>query len=230
MEESPSAPTTRSYVASVPLSNRTSTPPACSVKPAIESPNRYVALSRLCSYNTRDRSDRSTSSSPPANSPGNRSSCRPAESTKRIGPAHSRQPWRQALKTWALDLYAVFAEHPWLLQAMIGRRLLGPNELAWLDRGIQAITDSGLDGGEQFDAILVLSSHVRNIAQQTISSGLTEQHLNQAFAEILATESARFPSLAAAMRTAAGSANQGLEFGLERILDGLELLISGRKG
>jgi AcrR family transcriptional regulator len=145
-------------------------------------------------------------------------------------PAHSRQRWRQALKTWALELYAVFTEHPWLLQAMIGRRLLGPNELAWMDRGIQALADSGLDGGEQFDAILVLSSHVRNIAQQTISTGLTEEHLNQALAEVLATEAARFPSLAAAMRTAGGSPNQGLEFGLERILDGLELLINGRKG
>jgi hypothetical protein len=48
-------------------------------------------------------------------------------------------------------------------------------------------------------------------------------------AEILTTEAERFPNLAAAMRTAAGGENQGLEFGLDRILDGLELLISARK-
>jgi AcrR family transcriptional regulator len=145
-------------------------------------------------------------------------------------PEHAKQPWRPALKTWALDLYAAFAKHPWLLQSTIGRRLLGPNELAWMDRGIAALTDVGLDGGEQFDSILVLTSHVRNIAQQTLTTGLTEEHINQALGEIMATEAARFPSLAAAMRTAADSSSQGLEFGLERILDGLEVLISARTG
>lgn len=144
-------------------------------------------------------------------------------------PEHDDLPWREALKTWALDLYAAFAKHPWLLQSTIGRRLLGPNELAWMDRGIQALTDSGLDGGEQFDSILVLTSHIRNLAQQTITTGLSEDHINQALAEILSTEAARFPSLVAAMQTAAGSENQGLEFGLDRILDGIELLISARK-
>jgi tetracycline repressor-like protein len=104
---------------------------------------------------------------------------------------------------------------------------LGSNELAWMDRGIRALADSDLNGGEQFDSILVLTSHVRNIAQQALTlpgrtTGLTEEHINQALAEILTTEAARFPSLAAAMQTAAGTENQGLEFGLDRILDGLE--------
>jgi AcrR family transcriptional regulator len=145
-----------------------------------------------------------------------------------LPPEHPAQPWRDALKTWALDLYAAFTKHPWLLQSTIGRRLLGPNELTWMDRGIQALADSGLDGGEQFDSILVLTSHVRNIAQQTITTGLTEEHLNRALADILTTEAARFPSLTAALTTAAGNENQGLEFGLDRILDGLEALISAR--
>jgi AcrR family transcriptional regulator len=143
-------------------------------------------------------------------------------SDQAIGPPPERTglPWREALKTWALDLYAAFAEHPWLLQSTIGRRLLGPNELTWMDRGIQALAGSGLTGGEQFDSILVLTSHVRNLAQQTITTGLAEDDINQALAEILTTEAARFPSLAAALQTAAGSENQGLEFGLDRILDG----------
>jgi AcrR family transcriptional regulator len=144
-------------------------------------------------------------------------------------PEHDDRPWREALKTWSLELYTAFARHPWLLQSTIGRRLLGPNELAWMDRGIASLRDSGLNGGEQFDSILVLTSHVRNLAQQTITTGLTEDHINQALGEILTTEAARFPNLAAAMQTAAGSENQGLEFGLDRILDGLELLISARK-
>ena len=142
--------------------------------------------------------------------------------------------WRAALQTWAMDLYAGFTRHPWLLQSTIGRRLLGPNELAWMEQGLAALGDSGLRGGEQLDSILVITSHVRNIAQQSTtfpghSVGLTEEEVTRSLAEILTTESDRFPNLAAALRTAAGSENQGLEFGLDRILDGLELLISARK-
>ena len=149
-------------------------------------------------------------------------------------PEHAALPWREALQTWALDLYAGFSRHPWLLQSTIGRRLLGPNELAWIERGVAALVDSGLRGGEQLDSILVITSHVRNIAQQSTtfpghSVGLTEEEITQSLAEILSTEGDRFPSLTAALRTAAGSENQGLEFGLDRILDGLELLITARR-
>ena len=148
-------------------------------------------------------------------------------------PDHPELPWREALNTWAIDLYDGFTQHPWLLQSTIGRRLLGPNELAWMERGIAALTDSGLTGGEQFDSILVITSHVRNIAQQSAtfpghSVGLTEEEITRSLAEILTTEADRFPSLTAAIQTAGGSENQGLQFGLDRILDGLELLIRAR--
>jgi hypothetical protein len=152
-----------------------------------------------------------------------------------IGPPPDRPalPWREGLHTWAIDLYEAFARHPWLLQSTIGRRLLGPNELAWMERGLAMLADSGLTGGEQLDSILVVTSHVRNLAQQSApfpgsTTGLTEEDLQQSLTEILTTEAARFPHLVAAMRTAADGGDQGLEFGLERILDGLELLVRSR--
>lgn len=149
-------------------------------------------------------------------------------------PVRPDLPWREALHTWAIDLYDGFTQHPWLLLSTVGRRLLGPNELAWMEQGVAALTDTGLTGGEQLDSILVITSHVRNIAQQSTTfpghtTGLTEEDMQQSLAEILTTEADRFPHLTTAMRTSAGSENQGLEFGLERILDGLELLITGRK-
>jgi AcrR family transcriptional regulator len=149
-------------------------------------------------------------------------------------PDRPHLPWREALHTWAIDLYDGFRLHPWLLLSTVGRRLLGPNELAWIENGVAALTDTGLTGGEQMDSILVITSHVRNIAQQSTTfpghtTGLTEEDMQQSLAEILSTEADRFPHLTTAMRTSAGSENQGLEFGLERILDGLDLLITGRK-
>ncbi|HEY3558358.1 MAG TPA: TetR/AcrR family transcriptional regulator C-terminal domain-containing protein [Kribbella sp.] len=149
-------------------------------------------------------------------------------------PDRPESPWRDALYTWSMDLYDGFLRHPWLVQSTIGRRLLGPNELAWIERGVGALAGTGLSGGEQLDSILVITSHIRNIVQQSttfpgLTTGLTEEDMQQSLAGILATEAARFPHLVAAMSTTAGSENQGLEFGLQRILDGLELLVNDRK-
>ncbi|QNE17246.1 TetR/AcrR family transcriptional regulator [Kribbella qitaiheensis] len=141
--------------------------------------------------------------------------------------------WREALTVWAMDLYATFGKHPWLLQSTVGRRVLGPNELSWMDRGVQAVQNTGLTGGEQLDSVLVVTGHIRTIAQQSLTvpggtTGVTEDHITAALTEILSTQADRFPGLAAAMTTLEGGQNQGLSFGLDRILDGLEALIQTR--
>ena len=146
---------------------------------------------------------------------------------------HPRLAWREALSAWAFDLYAAFERHPWLLLSTVGRRLLGPNELTWMDRGVQALAGTGLNGGEQLDSVLVVTAHVRTIAQQSLTmpggtTGVTEEHITSALAEILSTHADRFPGLAAAMQSVDGNQNQGLTFGLTRILDGLATLISQR--
>jgi AcrR family transcriptional regulator len=148
-------------------------------------------------------------------------------------PAHPQQSWRAALQAWSMDLFDGFTRHPWLLLSTVGRRPVGPNEAAWLDRGVQALTATGLTGGEQLDSILVLAGHVRTIALQTVSmpggsTGLTEEAFTTSFAALVGAEPDRFPSLAAALTSLEGSENQGLTFGLDRILDGLEVLIQTR--
>ncbi|MFF1822833.1 TetR/AcrR family transcriptional regulator [Kribbella sp. NPDC058245] len=149
-----------------------------------------------------------------------------------VPPERPSLPWREALYAWSMDLYAGFRRHPWLLLSTIGRRPVGPNELTWMDRGVRALSDTGLDGSEQLDAIVVLVGHVRTLTLQTTTvpgrQGLTEEAFLSDFAAILTTHADRFPSLAAATQSA-GQDNQGLEFGLQRILDGLELLINARK-
>jgi AcrR family transcriptional regulator len=148
-------------------------------------------------------------------------------------PDHPDLAWREALVAWAHDLYAAFEKHPWLLLSTIGRRVLGPNELSWMDRGVQALSDTGLNGGEQLDSVLVVSGQVRTIAHQSLSmpggtTGVTEEHITTVLTEVLSTQADRFPGLAAAMGSVDGNENQGLAFGLDRILDGLELLITQR--
>ncbi|MEV0369250.1 TetR/AcrR family transcriptional regulator C-terminal domain-containing protein [Streptomyces sp. NPDC050636] len=145
--------------------------------------------------------------------------------------------WRAALRKWAEQLTVVFHRHPWLLSATIGPRVMGPNELGWTERAVATLADTGLTGAEQLDAVVVVSGHIRTIAQVSASMGLDsarakdpEQVMSAALNELLVGRSDRFPAVAAAVASAAaGSArNQALEFGLERILDGLEAYISDR--
>lgn len=147
-----------------------------------------------------------------------------------VPPHHPRQHWRKALMAWALDLYAAFEKHPWVLQSTVGRRALGPNELTWTEYGVRALTETGLNGGQQLDSVMTIVGHVRTVAQQSLTmpggtTGATEEHITSALIEVLSTQAERFPGLAAAMQSMGDNENQGLTFGLERILDGLEVLI-----
>lgn len=122
--------------------------------------------------------------------------------------------WRERLTEWAMNLWAGFDRHPWLLDATVGPRPLGPNELDWIEQAVAAIPIR--DGSRRLDAVLLISGHVRNLALQ---SGHTTPYEEQ-LADILRTHGDRYPALAAAVETAA-TPDAALEFGLGRILDGL---------
>ncbi|MFI1201979.1 TetR/AcrR family transcriptional regulator C-terminal domain-containing protein [Streptomyces sp. BHT-5-2] len=142
--------------------------------------------------------------------------------------------WRGALREWAERLAAVFERHPWLLHAVVGPRVMGPNELGWTERALAALADTGLTGSERLDAVVVVSGHIRAMAQVSASMGLgsarakePEAVMSAALNELLVGRSERFPALAAAVADAAESRSrdQAWEFGLERILDGLEAYV-----
>lgn len=115
-----------------------------------------------------------------------------------VGP----QGWRHKLNQWTRQCSAVYLHHPWFLQAVIARpRIMGPNELAWLDAALAALAETGLPAREQHQAFLVLLGHVRSNAEFTAAS-------------------APHP---------AGSPEDGLEFGLQCILDGIESRVGGQR-
>ncbi|MCG6497834.1 TetR/AcrR family transcriptional regulator [Kitasatospora sp. A2-31] len=151
------------------------------------------------------------------------------------GPGTPVEPsgWRGRLLDWSNRLTAAFAAHPWLLDATVGPRLMGPRELAWLERVVAALDGTGLTGPERMDAAVLLAGHVRSIAEQSRAAGPggePESELLAALGGLLQEHADRFPALAAATREAAveGGRNEALEFGLERILDGLDALIARR--
>jgi AcrR family transcriptional regulator len=145
-------------------------------------------------------------------------------------PAGRPDDWREQLSDWAHQLFASLAAHPWLLDATIGPRPIGPVEVSWMECGVRALDGSGLTGAERLDTLALLSGHVRGIAAQARASADPESQLTAVLSELMTAQQDRFPAMAAAMASVAesGGQNQALEFGLQRILAGLEALIAER--
>jgi AcrR family transcriptional regulator len=145
-------------------------------------------------------------------------------------PAATGKSWRVVLDAWARQLFARFMEHPWALEATVGARAMGPNELDWLERAVAALSGSGLDGGEMLDVAVLLTGHVRNLAQQTSAIGTAqpERAIEAGLIGLVRGREDRFPALSAALTSAAqhGTQDQAFDFGLGRILDGVESLIN----
>lgn len=150
------------------------------------------------------------------------------------GPARTTDAdWRRGLHDWAGQAWAGFRQHPWLIEATVRRRLMGPNELGWLDRAVGLLDGTGLSGPERLDAVLVLVGHVRSMAQYAANrahgGGAAADDWNAATVRLVSQYSERYPALQSAVEDGALSPEDrnGLEFGIQRILDGIEVLIAG---
>jgi AcrR family transcriptional regulator len=154
-----------------------------------------------------------------------------------IGPAPDPRPgasWRETLDAWARELYARFCAHPWGLEVSVGARTIGPNELTWMERAVAALTGSGLDGSEMLDVVVLLTGHVRSLAQQVTAMSSTpalEHAQGSSLLAVLDGRETRFPAVTAAIGSFQAPAGQGqaLDFGLARILDGVGALIDARE-
>ncbi|MFG3442528.1 TetR/AcrR family transcriptional regulator [Nonomuraea sp. NPDC047897] len=139
--------------------------------------------------------------------------------------------WRERLTAWTRAMAVLFQRHPWLLDAMVGPRVLGPRELAWTEQAIAALDDTGLAGAERLDAVVLLSGHVRSIAQQARAAEPArgaEAQFVAILGDLLREHGDRYPALTGALAHQAGQ-DRALDFGLHRILDGLDVLITRRR-
>jgi AcrR family transcriptional regulator len=148
--------------------------------------------------------------------------------------APAAEGWRPKLELWARRLSELFTAHPWTIEATTGIRALGPNELAWMEQAVAALDGTGLPGADRLDVAATLSGHVRATAQQGTAGqrsaeghGSPEQSIEAVVGRVLGAHRDRYPALSAAFAEVAakGGQDQALEFGLARILDGVELHI-----
>jgi AcrR family transcriptional regulator len=139
--------------------------------------------------------------------------------------------WRDGLTLWTTAMHTCFTTHPWALELSVGARVLGPNELAWLEAALGCLTNAPLSAVERLDVLALLAGHARGVVQQQASGPAPERAVGELMSRVLATHAADYPHTAAAFVESADAAgrDEALAFGLDRILDGIAALVALRE-
>jgi AcrR family transcriptional regulator len=77
-----------------------------------------------------------------------------------VAPALDTRHWRTGLEAWARALLAVIQRHPWGIDVPITGMLGTEAQLSWLDRGLEALTDTELDEGAKAEIVLLVNGYV----------------------------------------------------------------------
>jgi AcrR family transcriptional regulator len=149
--------------------------------------------------------------------------------------------WREGLANWAWGSLERMRRHLWVLRIPISGPPITPNQIAWLEAGLQSMQETGLTEAEKMSVILLVSGYVRNDATieadvdaAARAAGASLHEFMPAFARILrrVTDPERFPALTAVLATdlfdVDDDPDDEFRFGLERILDGIEVLVRTR--
>lgn len=141
--------------------------------------------------------------------------------------------WRSALAAWARANWDVFARHPWVLPVVMSPRMMGPNEVAWVEAALRVLAPTGLAPKTVLEILMVLNGYVRGVASEaagepSVPGADTLRRLDRfpLFTGML--EAARRADPAAFEQPEPEPALVArFEFGLHRVLDGIELFVRG---
>ncbi|GGW53909.1 TetR/AcrR family transcriptional regulator [Streptomyces xantholiticus] len=149
--------------------------------------------------------------------------------------------WREALSAWARARREVFHRNLWMLRIPVCGPPATPNSVAWWDRGLAALADTGLDGAEKISVIMLIGGFVRNealvvgdVGAAVAASGEAPEVVMRRYAETLErfADPERYPALAEVLRSRVMYEPDGKDFefvfGLERLLDGVGALVDRR--
>ncbi|MEV0386313.1 TetR/AcrR family transcriptional regulator C-terminal domain-containing protein [Nonomuraea sp. NPDC050643] len=145
--------------------------------------------------------------------------------------------WRAGLSRWSRDYLDVLRRQPWILQITIAGPPITPNQIAWLERGLGDLRDTGLAESEKLSVVMLLGGFVRNWAALAVSmaqAGDRAFRYGSALSKLI--DERRFPAVSAAIAGGAidddqsdADADAEFTFGLGRILDGIQALMNQRR-
>jgi AcrR family transcriptional regulator len=154
-------------------------------------------------------------------------------------PPPAADGWRTRLEWLARDSRARIQRHPWVLQVVIGQRPpLGPNVLGNYDAYLDAISNIGLTPAEMVATTELVGNYVQGatrlaveIAQAEDVTGISDEDwwIERASFWEEYFDPERFRAITAVYEGGAyEDAVDSFEFGLQRILDGIEALLAAR--
>jgi AcrR family transcriptional regulator len=157
-----------------------------------------------------------------------------ADSVMRRPPKPLGSSWRADISAWAHANLALVRRHRWLHEIISTRASAGPNWARWLDAGLQSLASLPFSAGEKLAVLLLVDGHFRAGAQLLVGAKASQEWANN-FGRMLQTVAGdpRYPTLTA-MVTAGRFAEPRfdlehmIEFGFERLLDGVEALAETR--
>ncbi|MFE7777894.1 TetR/AcrR family transcriptional regulator [Streptomyces sp. NPDC057445] len=152
--------------------------------------------------------------------------------------------WRKALERYAHGARDIARRHPWVPPLFSSRMLMGPNETAVWDGVLHAVCGTGLDEREMLTVVNLVNGYVRgatvqetDVEQDERRSGLSYQEWFERSGPVLERliPFTRYPTLTKVWMSGVfdepGSGfgpDGGFEFGLQRVLDGIERYIDER--
>ncbi|HEY0807938.1 MAG TPA: TetR/AcrR family transcriptional regulator [Pseudonocardiaceae bacterium] len=149
--------------------------------------------------------------------------------------------WRAKLEAIARQNWTLYLTHPWLLQIATSRPILGPNLTAKYDYELRAVEGLGLTDIDMDLVVSLINDYVHGAARAAVDAtqaesqtGMTDQQWWQTYGPLLAQvlnpdsypTAVRVGSTSGAEYGAAHNPGRSFEFGLQRLLDGIEILIN----
>jgi AcrR family transcriptional regulator len=158
-----------------------------------------------------------------------------------VPPRADGEDWRAGLSRWAHALLAAAQAHPWAMQVPVRGLPMAPNEVAWFEDALASQAGTGLTHDERASVVLMISGYVRNhvvvmadVHARLTAIGPTPDDAMRAHTEQLRRllDPERFPATTALISSdafeRADPPEQEFAFGLERLLDGVGVLVRSR--
>ena len=152
-------------------------------------------------------------------------------------PADASEGWRAQLERIARMEWTVFRRHPWLAPAMsLTRPELVPSALAITDRVLHALESAGLSMEDRLYVHITLFSFVRGVATALEPEAEAQRDTGMTNDEWMDSQEAALRELASSGSPLLQMALQNdfdfdldklFEFGLARVLDGIEAYLGG---
>ncbi len=153
--------------------------------------------------------------------------------------------WRHRLRMWAIVQREMLDRHPWITQMPMAAPPMAPNSLTFVEKGLEALDASGLANADKLRVIGLISSYTLSEARMAHDAARAAQHAptltnggtpipNWTFESLLREliDQRTHPRLhQIAWSDAIGDNPSGFneheeyQFGLDRILDGVQTLI-----